>query len=43
MANEAIWQAVHRFRFERLDSSAKEWDYDIQRFETEFVVIVIGY
>ena len=34
MANP-IQDAVHKFRFERFDSSTEEWEYYIQRFETE--------
>ena len=34
MANP-IRDAVQKFRFERFDSSTEEWEYYIQRFETE--------
>ena len=34
MAN-AIRDAVQKFRFERFDSTVEDWEYYIQRFETE--------
>ena len=34
----AIQAAVRRFRFERFDKMGEEWEYYIQRFETELAL-----
>ena len=34
----AIQAAVQRFRFERFDKMGEEWEYYIQRFETELAL-----
>ena len=38
MAEAALQNAIQRFRFDRFDAGADEWDYYIQRFETELAL-----